>query len=115
MIYITISVMLLIQNQGIKGLLFCPEIFMFGDLSLSIFKSFTYDIISVEFNSSLILILYHSIPSNDEAEHVLHFFFFKVREAMRKDAGFRVWILFFLIVLSCTILFLDWYNAWSLN
>ncbi|KAK3855365.1 hypothetical protein Pcinc_038227 [Petrolisthes cinctipes] len=35
----------------------------------------------------------------------------QVREAMRKDAGFRVWILFFLIVLSCTILFLDWYNA----
>lgn len=35
----------------------------------------------------------------------------QVREAMRKDAGFRVWIMFFLIVMSCTILFLDWYNA----
>ncbi|XP_053636256.1 syntaxin-18 isoform X2 [Cherax quadricarinatus] len=35
----------------------------------------------------------------------------QVREAMRKDAGFRVWIMFFLIVMSCTILFLDWYNG----
>ncbi|XP_042869499.1 syntaxin-18-like [Penaeus japonicus] len=35
----------------------------------------------------------------------------QVREAMRKDAGFRVWIMFFLIVMSCTILFLDWYNS----
>ncbi|RXG52563.1 Syntaxin-18 [Armadillidium vulgare] len=34
----------------------------------------------------------------------------QVREAMRKDAGFRVWIMFFLIVMSLTILFLDWYN-----
>ncbi|XP_076037757.1 syntaxin 18 isoform X2 [Oratosquilla oratoria] len=35
----------------------------------------------------------------------------QVREAMRKDAGFRVWIMFFLIVMSFTILFLDWYNS----
>ncbi|CAL4100074.1 unnamed protein product [Meganyctiphanes norvegica] len=35
----------------------------------------------------------------------------QVREAMSKDAGFRVWILFFLIVMSFTILFLDWYNS----
>ncbi|KAK7051135.1 Syntaxin-18, partial [Halocaridina rubra] len=35
----------------------------------------------------------------------------QVREAMRNDAGFRVWIMFFLIVMSCTILFLDWYNG----
>ncbi|XP_042215532.1 syntaxin-18-like isoform X1 [Homarus americanus] len=35
----------------------------------------------------------------------------QVREAMRKDAGFRVWIMFFLIVMSCSILFLDWYNG----
>ncbi|XP_071532317.1 syntaxin-18 isoform X2 [Panulirus ornatus] len=35
----------------------------------------------------------------------------QVREAMRKDAGFRVWIMFFLIVMSCTVLFIDWYNG----
>jgi len=35
----------------------------------------------------------------------------QVREAMSKDAGFRVWILFFLIVMSFTILFLDWYSG----
>lgn len=35
----------------------------------------------------------------------------QVREAMSKDAGFRVWILFFLIVMSFTILFLDWYSS----
>lgn len=33
-----------------------------------------------------------------------------VRDAMRKNAGFRVFILFFIITLSFTILFLDWYN-----
>lgn len=35
----------------------------------------------------------------------------QVREAMSKDASFRVWILFFLIVMSFTILFLDWYSS----
>ncbi|XP_018026851.1 uncharacterized protein LOC108682232 [Hyalella azteca] len=34
----------------------------------------------------------------------------QIREAMRKDASFRVWILFFLIMMSLTILFLVWYN-----
>lgn len=34
----------------------------------------------------------------------------EIREAMKKNASFRVWILFFLLVLSFTLLFLDWYN-----
>ncbi|XP_067134284.1 syntaxin-18 [Centruroides vittatus] len=34
----------------------------------------------------------------------------ELREAMKKNAGFRVWILFFLIVISFSLLFLDWYN-----
>lgn len=35
----------------------------------------------------------------------------EIREAMKNNAGFRVWILFFLIVCSFSLLFLDWYNA----
>ena len=34
----------------------------------------------------------------------------QLREAMKKNAGFRVWILFFITTLAFTILFLDWYN-----
>lgn len=34
----------------------------------------------------------------------------QLREAIKKGAGFRVWVLFFIIVLSFTVLFLDWYN-----
>lgn len=34
----------------------------------------------------------------------------QLREAMRKNAGFRVWILFFITTLGFVILFLDWYN-----
>ncbi|XP_076308332.1 syntaxin 18 [Tachypleus tridentatus] len=34
----------------------------------------------------------------------------ELREAMKKNAGFRVWILFFLLVISFSLLFLDWYN-----
>lgn len=34
----------------------------------------------------------------------------EIREAIRKKAEFRVWILFFLLVCSCSLLFLDWYN-----
>lgn len=34
----------------------------------------------------------------------------QLREAMRKSAGLRVWILFFIITLAFTVLFLDWYN-----
>ena len=34
----------------------------------------------------------------------------QLREAMKKNADFRVWILFFIIMLSFAILFLDWYN-----
>lgn len=35
----------------------------------------------------------------------------EIREAMKNNAGLRVWILFFLIVCSFSLLFLDWYNA----
>lgn len=31
-------------------------------------------------------------------------------QAMQNRAGMRVWILFFLLVLTFTLLFLDWYN-----
>ncbi|XP_065843972.1 syntaxin-18-like [Oscarella lobularis] len=34
----------------------------------------------------------------------------EIREAMKSNASFRVWILFFLLVLSLTLLFLDWYS-----
>jgi len=34
----------------------------------------------------------------------------ELRQAMKNNAGFRVWILFFLIVMSFSLLFLDWYN-----
>lgn len=34
----------------------------------------------------------------------------ELREAMKKSAGFRVWVLFFIITLAFTVLFLDWYN-----
>ncbi|CAG2102643.1 unnamed protein product [Medioppia subpectinata] len=34
----------------------------------------------------------------------------QLREAMKKNAGFRVWILFFITTLAFTVLFLDWYN-----
>jgi len=35
----------------------------------------------------------------------------QLREAMRKNAGFRVCILFFITTLAFVILFLDWYNG----
>ena len=34
----------------------------------------------------------------------------QLREAMKKNAGFRVWLLFFITTLAFTVLFLDWYN-----
>lgn len=34
----------------------------------------------------------------------------QIRQAIRSNAGLRVWILFFLAVMSFTLLFLDWYN-----
>jgi syntaxin 18 len=34
----------------------------------------------------------------------------QLREAIKKGAGFRVWVLFFIIMLAFTVLFLDWYN-----
>ena len=35
----------------------------------------------------------------------------EIREAIKNSAGFRVWILFFLITCTLSLLFLDWYNA----
>ncbi|KAL4231583.1 Syntaxin-18 [Mactra antiquata] len=35
----------------------------------------------------------------------------EIREAMKKNAGFRVWILFFILVLTFSLLFLDWYSG----
>ncbi|ELU09741.1 hypothetical protein CAPTEDRAFT_127156 [Capitella teleta] len=34
----------------------------------------------------------------------------EIREAIKNNAGMRVWILFFLTVCSFSLLFLDWYN-----
>ena len=34
----------------------------------------------------------------------------QIREATQRNAGLRVYILFFLIVMSFSLLFLDWYN-----
>uniref|UniRef100_UPI00358E2971 syntaxin-18 n=1 Tax=Myxine glutinosa TaxID=7769 RepID=UPI00358E2971 len=34
----------------------------------------------------------------------------EIREAMKNNAGFRVWILFFLAMCSFSLLFLDWYG-----
>lgn len=34
----------------------------------------------------------------------------ELREAIKKSAGFRVWVLFIIITLAFTVLFLDWYN-----
>lgn len=33
-----------------------------------------------------------------------------IKEAMKKNAAMRLWILFIILVLSFTLLFLDWYN-----
>ncbi|KYN26625.1 PREDICTED: syntaxin-18 [Trachymyrmex cornetzi] len=34
----------------------------------------------------------------------------QIRQAIQRNAGLRVWILFFLLVISFSLLFLDWYN-----
>jgi len=34
----------------------------------------------------------------------------EIRSAIQTNAGLRVYILFFILVLSFTLLFLDWYN-----
>ncbi|XP_033335113.2 syntaxin 18 [Megalopta genalis] len=34
----------------------------------------------------------------------------QIRQAIQRNAGLRVWILFFLLVMSFSLLFLDWYN-----
>lgn len=34
----------------------------------------------------------------------------QIKQAMQRNAGLRVWVLFFLLVMSFSLLFLDWYN-----
>lgn len=34
----------------------------------------------------------------------------EIRHAIQRNAGLRVWVLFFLLVMSFSLLFLDWYN-----
>lgn len=34
----------------------------------------------------------------------------QIRQAIQRNAGLRVWILFFLLIMSFSLLFLDWYN-----
>lgn len=34
----------------------------------------------------------------------------QIRQAIQRNAGLRVWVLFFLLVMSFSLLFLDWYN-----
>lgn len=34
----------------------------------------------------------------------------QIKQAIQRNAGLRVWILFFLLVMSFSLLFLDWYN-----
>lgn len=34
----------------------------------------------------------------------------QVKQSIQRNAGLRVYVLFFLIVMSFTLLFLDWYN-----
>ena len=37
----------------------------------------------------------------------------ELRKAIQRNASIRVYILFFLIVMSFSLLFLDWYNDWE--
>lgn len=34
----------------------------------------------------------------------------QIKQAIQRNAGLRVYVLFFLLVMSFTLLFLDWYN-----
>lgn len=34
----------------------------------------------------------------------------QIKQAIQRNAGLRVYILFFLLVMSFSLLFLDWYN-----
>ncbi|XP_063215649.1 syntaxin-18 [Bacillus rossius redtenbacheri] len=34
----------------------------------------------------------------------------QIRQAIQRNAGLRAWVLFFLLIMSFTLLFLDWYN-----
>lgn len=34
----------------------------------------------------------------------------QIRQAIQRNAGLRVYVLFFLLVMSFSLLFLDWYN-----
>lgn len=40
-----------------------------------------------------------------------HSCFFFLHKAIKNNAGFRVWILFFLVMCSFSLLFLDWYDS----
>ncbi len=37
----------------------------------------------------------------------------QIRQAIQQNADFRAWVLFFIIVMSLSLLFLDWYNDWG--
>ncbi len=34
----------------------------------------------------------------------------QIKQAIQRNAGLRVWVLFFLLVMSFSLLFLNWYN-----
>lgn len=36
----------------------------------------------------------------------------QIKQAIQRNAGLRVYVLFFLLVMSFSLLFLDWYNDW---
>lgn len=56
-------------------------------------------------------ILHHSaIILKVYLRDVTHLFFFH-HKAIKNNAGFRVWILFFLVMCSFSLLFLDWYDS----
>lgn len=37
----------------------------------------------------------------------------QIKQAIQRNAGLRVYVLFFLLVMSFSLLFLDWYNDWK--
>ena len=39
----------------------------------------------------------------------------EIRKAIQNRASIRVYILFFLLVMAFTLLFLDWYNEWIIE
>ena len=53
---------------------------------------------------------WQQVTKSNELALIITDVFFPL-QAMKKNAGFRVWILFFLIVLTFSLLFLDWYSG----